>query len=78
MVTKEFIGTCVENPFEDDTILYEMVENAKEISKQTFFKHCNITLDHKRMMRDYPNDYQFYKNKNLYFYKWSAIEYFYN
>lgn len=77
MKTKEFIGTCVENPYGEIEILCEIIENAVEITKRTFFKHCFVDNETAKTMRQYPNDYEFFKCKNVYFYRWSAIEHFY-
>ena len=74
---KEFIGTCVENPFRRIETLVEIVDNAQEITKQTFLKHCFVHPDLLADMRRFPNDYSFWKCKNVYYYEWSAIEHFY-
>ena len=73
----EFIGTCVENPFDRIELLVEVVENAKEITKRTFLKNNCVHPDIIKEMRRFPNDYMFYRNKNIDFYEWSAIEHFY-
>jgi len=74
---KQFMGTCVENPFGRIETLVEVVENAREITKQTFARHCAIHPDILKQMHQFPNDYEFYKYHNTYFYTWSAIEHFY-
>ena len=75
---KEFIGTCVENPFGRIETLVEVTENAQEITKPTFLRKCCIHPDTLKEMRQYPNDYEFYRFKDIYFYTWSAIEHFYS
>jgi hypothetical protein len=74
---KRPIGTCINNPFKSLERLEEVINKAKRISKKVFFYHCAvpelIALD----MKQYPNDFEFYKNGEVYFYKWSAIEHFY-
>lgn len=77
MGKKEFLGTCVGNPFGRIETLVEIIDNAKEITKETFLKHCSVHSDILKEFRTYPNDYGFYKNSNVYFYTWSAIEHFY-
>lgn len=77
MKTKEFSGTCVENPFGRIETLVKVIDNAIEITKQTFFKHCILSAELVAEIRLYPNDYRFYKYKSIYFYTWSAIEHFY-
>lgn len=77
MQTKEFIGTCVENPYGRIETLCEIVENAVQISKKTFLKHCVVHPCTLISMKHFPNDYEYFKCKNVYFYRWSAIEHFY-
>jgi len=77
MKTKDFVGTCVENPYSQIETLCDIVENAVEITKQTFLKHCFVHPDILKAMRQYPNDYEFFRCANVYFYRWSAIECFY-
>ena len=78
MKTKEFIGTCVENPFHRIETLCEIVDNAREITKETFLSHCFVHPETLAQMKQYPHDYEYYKYKNIYFYTWSAIEYFFD
>ena len=75
---KEFIGTCVENPFDRIEELVRITENGKEITAKTFRQHCSIHPDILKDMRQFPNDYTYYKFQDIYYYEWSAIEYFYN
>lgn len=82
---KEFIGTCVENPFKDIGTLTDIVENrAKQISRKAFLQQCDIPVELQKEMREYSHDYEFYKSEMpftkqvVYFYTWSAIEHFYN
>ena len=74
---KQFIGTCVENPFKNVNQLINMIDNAREITKATFLKHCDVDIDILREMKRFPNDYMFCKNGQVYFFTWSAIEHFY-
>ena len=75
---KEFIGTCVENPFGRIETLAGIVDRATEITKRTFLKHCLVHPDTLADMRRFPNDYYFAKTGKVYFYEWSAIEHFYS
>ena len=77
MDKKQFYGTCVENPFGRIEELVKVIENAIEITKQTFLRHCFMSPGEKVEMKQYPNDFEFYKYRNIYFYRWSAIEHFY-
>ena len=86
MQDKEFIGTCVENPFNTLDTLVNVVENyAIQITKATFLKYCIISKDLLKDMARFPDDYEFYKSyehknpksKLIYFFTHSAVEYFY-
>ena len=39
---KDFYWTCVENPFEDVDELEEIIDNARQIKRETFLKNCNF------------------------------------
>lgn len=74
---KQCIGTCVGNPFETIEELSAIIDSAREITKNTFLKHCEIEEDIKASMKRFPYDYSYYKNKDIYFFTWSMIEHFY-
>lgn len=73
---KQFVCTCI-NPIWDTDKLCEIIDNAKPISRQTFLKNCCVDELVKNYVKEYPQDFEFYKYKNIYFYRHSAIEYFY-
>jgi len=75
--TKVCIGSCGDNPFNSVEKLDLIVENAREITKRTFLKYCCVHPDYLSDMKKFPHDYEFFKYRNIYFYTWSAIEYFY-
>jgi len=77
MEKKTLIGTCVDNPFREMEKLEKIIDEAKKISKRTFFKRCEIALEIEEDIKRFPNDYEFYKYQEIYFYRWSAIEHFY-
>lgn len=74
---KEYLGSCVINPFNSTEELQIIVEDAKEITKQKFMENCSISKEIKGNMKMFPNDYIFYKYEDIYFFTHSAIEYFY-
>lgn len=74
---KEYFGDCVNNPFNTLENLCLVIDNSKEITKQTFMRNCFVEDEIKKEMRTFPNDYTYYKNRGIYFYVWSMIEYFY-
>ena len=73
---KSFLCDCI-NPVWDTNYLSEIIDEAKEITKQTFLKGCCIDSELKQEMKEYPYDYTYYKYKDIYFYTWSCIEHFY-
>jgi hypothetical protein len=79
MRKKSFIGSCVSNPFGCKNQLMDITDEAKEITKETFLKKCIVFPKIKLQMNQYPNDYEYYswRNGRIYFFKHSAIEYFY-
>lgn len=73
---KEYWTNCVDWPHGIEALV-EITENAKEITRQTFFKRVEIDADNKKLMRMFPDDYCYYKYKDIYLYEWSVIEFFY-
>ncbi len=74
---KEYIGNCVSNPFDSVEILSTIIENGKKVSKKKFLGVCDIYYAIINSMKEYPQDYEFYKSGEIYFYVHSAIEYFF-
>jgi len=82
---KEFIGTCVDNPFEDMGTLVNVVDNySREIDVQEFLANCYVHPETIEEMQRFPKDFGFYKSKvlwdqpySIYFYRHSAVEHFY-
>jgi len=77
-----FRGSCVDNPFPDTDTLIDVIDRAREITRRTFFKHCESPPpDICDLMRWFPQSYTWYKSryegKPVYFYEWSRIEFFY-
>lgn len=74
---KEFIGTCVDNPFRDLGKLCEIIESGRKVSRKKFFDTCNIEDELKKIMRKFVNDFCFFRSGDIWFYEWSAIEHFF-
>ena len=80
---KEFIGSCVENPFEDVNKLSEVIDGGIEITEEEFLRVCDVgDMDLfkepiKISFKNYPQSFSFYKNGEIYFFENSAIEYFF-
>lgn len=77
MNKKEFIGTCVENPFRNLVQLQLVLDRKRRISQRTFLNDCIVSHPAKAMMKCYPHDFAFYRSKNIYFFVHSAIEHFF-
>lgn len=81
-IKRDFIGTCVGNPFASVGDLCQVVETARVISKKTFLANCIVLPDTLKSFRQFPRDYEFAHYKGIigdyYFYTWSAIEHFYH
>ena len=75
---KQFIGTCVENPFHSLRELESVIDKGVPITKGCFLNRCDVPLDIQDMMRQFPHDFEYYQsNGGIAFYTWSAIEHFY-
>ena len=74
---KEFIGTCVENPFGTVSKLNAIIDKGCKVSRKRFFETCDLLDEEKNVMRQYPNDFRFYVSGKIWFYEWSCIEHFY-
>ena len=74
---KQFIGTCVGNPFSGVDELNKIVDSGRVISKKRFLSECDVDNCIISEMKRFPYDYQFFKSDEIYFYEWSAIEHFY-
>ncbi len=80
----EFIGTCIGNPFDDVGVLTDIVENkSQKIGRRHFLSQCDIPEEVAIEMRNYPCDFEFFRSQvpfskeKVFFYRHSAIEYFY-
>lgn len=74
---KRYIGNCINNPFGNVELLSCVIDNAKEITKETFLKTCDVDKETQKQMREFTWSYSYHKNGKIYFYVWSAIEFFY-
>jgi len=81
---KNFIWTCVSNPFDSKEELMDITESWLSISKKEFLENIDKESDENYLLikdiKQYPNDYEFYKtpDNTIYFYVHSAIEHFFN
>ena len=82
MTKKTYFWNCTNNPFNTLEELSEACESTNEITKEEFLKTCKIenhlyTNNIHKDLKYFPNDFSFYKFKEIYFYTHSCIEYFY-
>ena len=77
---KQFFASCV-NWSGDIEELSEIIDSGVKISKTEFFRKCDIEPILAQTMKQFPNDYTFYKgtgkHRDIYWFTWSAIEHFY-
>ena len=74
---KEFIGTCINNPFSTRSKFEKVMDNAVLISKAKFLKNCDVVEEIKDNIKRFPNDFGFYQSGEVYFFTWSSIEHFF-
>lgn len=74
---KQFLGDRTSNPFVSTEALSQAIDNARDITKATFLKYCDIGKVLRRDMEALPGDYTYGKCGNIYFFTWDSIEYFY-
>ena len=74
---KQFIGTCVSNPFRSTNKLQDVIDSADEITKDEFLDECDV--DERTMvdMDEYPNDFEYCRSGDVYFFTHSATEHFF-
>jgi len=80
-----FLTSCVHVPKKDVDYLFEMTDNAVEITQKTFFKYVDRKEVYEMLgySRNFPmkNEYHvsYYKSKfkgmKCYFLSWSSMEY---
>jgi len=78
-VGKTFIGTCVDNPFETDEDLADIIDDAIMVSRKRFLTDVDLDDGVRRNMMQYPHDYEFYMSEDgsVYFFTHSAIHHFF-
>lgn len=75
---KIYWTNCVQWPFSTRK-LDEIIEEANEISAETFKRNVHLSSRELQNIKKYPNDFKFYSYKKgkIYFYRHSAIEHFF-
>jgi hypothetical protein len=74
---KTFIGTCITNPFRTVEELSKVIHAGKRIAMKTFLANCDIDETTRELMRAYPQDFEFFKSGEIYFYEYTSIDCFY-
>lgn len=82
-----FIGSCVDNPFDDENLLTEIIDRGIEITRDEFLANADLSdmtwygQPLIPIMMEYPNSFWFYKTtwggQTIWFYENSRIEYFF-
>ena len=54
-----------------------LIDGAEEIRGEEFFDNCIVDEEIGEKVDKFPRDFVYYKNGDIYFFVWSAIEYFY-
>lgn len=73
---KNFQCDCV-SPIWNTEKLIEIIDNAKSISKKKFLASCLVDDVILQNIKQFPFDFEYYQNNNIFFFKHSAIEHFY-
>ena len=77
----QYIGSCVNNPFDDLETLENVIDGATEISRKVFLSSCDVSEDLIQSMLEFPFDYDYCQSKHdggtVYFFTHSAIEHFF-
>ena len=76
---KTFLGDCIGNPFKSSEELINIVESGIEIEKDEFMEAVELTKPIRFLIKEYPQDYTYFRtpDKRLYWFRWSAVEFFY-
>lgn len=75
---KTFIGDCVGNPFRNIDKLSRVIDEARQITRRTFLKHCDVGEELKKQTLEYPHDFSYWQFQNrIYFFTHSCIEHFF-
>lgn len=78
------MGSCVNNPFKSVARLSKIIDEAKTISKKEFLENCDIEdfkiydMKFKRAIKEFPNDFEFFRNGKIIFFTHSCIEHFFS
>ena len=67
----ETLGISDANEFSD------LIDEAKEITKEEFLENCEIPEETKELLKRFPDDFDFFRNGDIYFFTHSWIEHFF-
>ena len=79
---KLFVCDCTNPSFEelgvkDANHFSYFIDEAEEITAKEFLENCEIEESLLQNIKEYPNDFRFYKNGGIIFFTHSMIEHFY-
>jgi len=76
-MAKQFIGSCVSNPFGSAEKLSKVLAKGVKYNKVKFIGECDIDMEVISDMRAYTRDYKFFRSGSIRYYELSGIEYFF-
>lgn len=79
---KTFICDCTNPDFKelgvkDVNEFSDFIDNSDSIEESEFLENCDIEDSLKLNIKEYPNDFNFFSNGNIYFFTHSCIEHFF-
>lgn len=74
---KQAIGTCVYNPFGTVRELERVIDAGRKVSRRRFLMNCDVDEATRAQIKQFPDDYEFFRSGAIWFFTWSAIEHFY-
>jgi len=81
-MNKEFICDCVDPNYQELGLngvdsFCEWLETKEDLSVEEFVNFCELSTDILKSIIMYPNDFEFYKIGEVFFYCHSCVEHFY-
>lgn len=79
---KNFVCDCTSPDFEelgvkDVNEFSDFIDNSESIDEEEFLDNCEIEISSKLNIKEYPHDYDFFKNGGIMFFTHSMIEHFF-
>lgn len=80
---KQFFCDCTSPDYEelgvkDVNEFSDLINNSNNVTRKEFLDYCEIEGELRCSMFEYPQDYDYFRNGEIYFFTHSRIEHFYN